>query len=86
MQKTAAATDAEPSEGAKVKAGIMTLEEAYSLFHRLGVDARGISHKEFRAAYVHLARCYHPDQDPKYHELMANINAARTTILYSQRR
>jgi hypothetical protein len=29
-----------------------------------------------------LARRYHPDSgNPKSHELMANINAARTTIL-----
>jgi hypothetical protein len=28
-------------------------------------------------------RCYHPDYNPKYHELMANINCARTTILQS---
>ena len=49
---------------------------------RLGVDVRSLSAREFSLAYLQLARRYHPDRgNQKSHELMANINAARTTIL-----
>jgi DnaJ-class molecular chaperone len=65
----------------------LLLDEAFSLFHRLGVDVRSISAKDFTAAYFGLAKRYHPDRgDQKTHDLMANINAARTTILQSYRK
>jgi len=40
-----------------------------------------MSRSELSAAYFRLARRYHPDA----HELMANINAARTETLRSYR-
>jgi DnaJ-class molecular chaperone len=59
----------------------LLLDDAFARFKRLGVDARSISAKEFTAAYFELAKCYHPDHsDQNTHELMANINAARTII------
>ena len=59
----------------------LLLDDAFALFKRLGVDARSISAKEFAAAYFELAKRYHPDRGNKNtHELMANINAARTII------
>ena len=64
----------------------MTLDESLSLYRRLGIDVRSLSRKEFSAAYFDLARRFHPDRSPCTHELMANINAARTTILQSYRR
>ncbi len=64
----------------------MTLQDAFTLFRRLGVDPQLISRQEFSAAYHRLAWRYHPDVNPAAHELMANINAARTTILNSYRR
>lgn len=64
----------------------MILEEAVMLFRRLGVDVRMLSPDEFSAAYYQLALRYHPDISPRTHELMANINAARTTILKAFRR
>ena len=64
----------------------MLLDDALALFNRLGVDVRSISAKDFTAAYFALAKRYHPDRgDQHTHELMANINAARTTILKSYR-
>jgi len=52
------------------------------LFSRLGVDVRSLSADEFTLAYWRLAKRYHPDQgNQNSHELMANINAARTAIL-----
>jgi DnaJ-class molecular chaperone len=58
------------------------LTDALLLFRRLGVDVPSLSAKEFTLAYLRLAKRYHPDQgNPKSHELMANINAARTEIL-----
>jgi DnaJ-class molecular chaperone len=58
------------------------LTDALTLFKRLGVDVRSLSGKEFSLAYYRLAKRYHPDQgDQDSHELMANINAARATIL-----
>ncbi len=61
----------------------MTLHEAFTLFRRLGVNAETISRAEFNAAYIRLARRYHPDVNLSAHELMANINAARSTIFKS---
>jgi DnaJ-class molecular chaperone len=63
----------------------VTLDESLSLYRRLGIDVRSLSRKEFSAAYFDLARRFHPDRSPCTHELMANINAARTTILSSLR-
>jgi curved DNA-binding protein CbpA len=63
------------------------LHDAFALFGRLGVDVPSISDEEFTISYIRLARRYHPDQgNQSTHELMANINAARTTILESYRR
>jgi hypothetical protein len=57
-------------------------DEALALFQRLGVDVVSISAGEFTAAYYTLAKRYHPDRgNQQTHELMANINAARTAIL-----
>ena len=64
----------------------MTLQDAFDLFRRLGVHPETISRAEFSAAYYGLARRFHPDVNPATPELMANINAARTTILQSYRR
>lgn len=64
----------------------MLLDEALSIFKRLGVDVRLISAKEFTTAYFALAKRYHPDRgNQQTHELMANINAARTIILKCDR-
>lgn len=61
----------------------MMLEEAVLLFRRLGVNVQTLSPEEFNAAYYRLALRYHPDISPRTHELMANINAARTVVLKS---
>ncbi len=64
----------------------MLPDDAVALFQRLGVDVRSISAKEFTAAYFGLAKRYHPDCGHRQtHELMANINAARTAILKYRR-
>jgi curved DNA-binding protein CbpA len=63
----------------------MTLQDACTLFRRLGVDPESISPKEFNMAYFRLARRYHPDVNPNTQELMANLNAARRTILETYR-
>jgi hypothetical protein len=64
----------------------LLLEDAFTLFKRLGVDVRSISAREFTTAYFALAKRYHPDRgDQKTHDLMANINAARTAILRCRR-
>ena len=64
----------------------MLPEDALTLFRRLGVDVRSISVREFTAAYFALAKRYHPDRgNQQTHELMANINAARTAILKVRR-
>jgi DnaJ-class molecular chaperone len=61
-------------------------DNAVALFQRLGVDVRSISATEFTAAYFALAKRYHPDHgDQQTHDLMANINAARTAILKCRR-
>ena len=60
----------------------MLLDDAFALFKRLGIDVQSITAKEFTIAYFVLAKRYHPDRgNQASHELMANINAARTTIL-----
>jgi DnaJ-class molecular chaperone len=65
----------------------MRLQDAFILFQRLGVDVSALSTKEFTSAYFRLAKRYHPDiGNQPTHELMANINAARTTILEVYRR
>jgi DnaJ-class molecular chaperone len=59
----------------------LLLDDAFTLFKRLGVDAQSISAKEFTTAYFELAKRYHPDcGNQNTHELMANINAARSII------
>jgi len=63
----------------------MTLQDAFDLFRRLGVNPEMLSRADFTAAYFRLARRYHPDVNPETYELMANINAARTAILQSYR-
>jgi curved DNA-binding protein CbpA len=62
------------------------LTDALILFKRLGVDVSSLSAKEFSLAYFRLAKRYHPDRgNQNSHELMASINAARTTILNTNR-
>ncbi len=61
----------------------MALRQAFVLFRRLGVNVESMSRAEFSPAYIRLARRYHPDVNPSAHELMANINRARRTILES---
>ena len=59
----------------------MDLTDALTLFKRLG-DVPSLSARAFRFAYYRLAKRYHPDHGNNAgHDLMANINAARTTIL-----
>jgi DnaJ-class molecular chaperone len=65
----------------------LTLHDALLLFSRLGIDVPSLSTKEFADAYLRLAKRYHPDKgNQSTHDLMANINAARTTILEVYRR
>jgi curved DNA-binding protein CbpA len=60
----------------------MTLQDSFRLFSRLGVDVPTLSNREFSKAYFTLAKRYHPDVgDQPDHDLMANINAARTNVL-----
>jgi DnaJ-class molecular chaperone len=64
----------------------MHLADALILYKRLGVDVPSLSASEFTLAYFQLAKRYHPDQGNEVsHELMANINAARATILKAYR-
>jgi curved DNA-binding protein CbpA len=63
----------------------MSLAVALTLFRRLGVNVETMSQRDFRIIYFSLAKRYHPDRNPRSAELMANINAARTTILNSCR-
>jgi curved DNA-binding protein CbpA len=63
----------------------MSLTEALALFRRLGVNVEAMSKRDFALFYFALAKRYHPDRNPYGTELMANINAARTTILRSHR-
>jgi DnaJ-class molecular chaperone len=69
------------------RTGHLTLQEAFLLFRRLGVDAQTLSEPEFSIAYLDLARRYHPDiGNRNTHGLMANINAARTVIQQAYRK
>ena len=63
----------------------LSLEEAFLLFRRLGVDVPSLSPRDFTAAYFQLAWRHHPDLNRETGGLMAAINAARTTILQSYR-
>ena len=63
----------------------MSFAEALALFRRLGVNVETMSQGDFSISYFALAKRYHPDRNPSGAELMANINAARTTILNSYR-
>ena len=65
----------------------MTLQDAFGLFRRLGVNVESLSRAgaEFNTAYMGLARRFHPDVNPGANELMANLNRARSTILNSYR-
>ena len=59
----------------------MHLKDSIRLFQRLGVDPQSLSVQEFNAAYLRLAKRYHPDSnDQPTPELMAHINAARQAI------
>jgi DnaJ-class molecular chaperone len=64
----------------------MLLAEALALFRRLGVDAATMSSSDFSQAYFALANRYHPDRNPHGAELMANINAAKATIVNAHMR
>jgi hypothetical protein len=65
----------------------VTLAETFALFRRLGVNAQALSERDLRLYYLGLARRYHPDcGSAAHHELVANINCAKTTILQSYRR
>jgi len=59
----------------------MTPADAFTLFRRLGVNVATMNKSEFTLVYFGLAKRYHPDRNPHGAELMANINAARATIL-----
>jgi curved DNA-binding protein CbpA len=63
----------------------MSLAEAFALFRRLGVNVETMNQRDFSIGYFTLAKQYHPDRNPHGAELMANINAARATILNSYR-
>ena len=63
----------------------MPLAHALALFRRLGIHVETMSRRDFSISYFALAKRYHPDRNPRGAELMANINAARTTILNSYR-
>ena len=63
----------------------MSLAEAFTLFRRSGINVETMSQGDFSISYFALAKRYHPDRNPRGAELMANINAARTTILNSYR-
>ena len=64
----------------------MPLNDALALFRRLGVNVECMTLRDFTISYFILAKRYHPDHNPSAAQLMANINAARTTILSSYRK
>ena len=64
----------------------MPLNEALALFRRLGVHVEAMSPSDFTLVYFALAKRYHPDRNPSSHDLMANINAARATIVKTYRK
>ena len=60
----------------------MTLQDSFLLFRRLGIDVPALSLQEVTKAYFELTKRYHPDVgNQRTHDLMANINAARTNVL-----
>ena len=63
----------------------MPLSEALALFRRLGVQVEAMSAIDFTLAYFALAKRYHPDRNPAFHDLMSSINVARATILNTYR-
>ncbi len=65
--------------------GGMPLNEALTLFRRLGIHVETMSRGDFRISFFALAKRYHPDRNPGAAEFMANINAQRTAILNSYR-
>jgi len=69
------------------QAGIASLQDAFLLFRRLGIDVPSLSARDFTAAYFDLAKRYHPDVGNQHtDQLMANINAARAIILLGYRK
>ena len=64
----------------------MPFSEALVLFRRLGVQVEAMRPSDFTLAYFALAKRYHPDRNPAFHDLMASINVARATILNTYRR
>ena len=64
----------------------MPLNQALALFRRLGVRVEAMRPSDFTLAYFALAKRCHPDRNPNFHELMANINAARATIVKCYRK
>ena len=63
----------------------MPLSEALALFRRLGVQVEAMRPSDFTLAYFALAKRYHPDRNPAFHDLMSSINVARATILNTYR-
>ena len=64
------------------QADIASLQEAFLLFRRLGIDVPSLSARDFTAAHFDLAKRYYPDVgNQQTDQLMANINAARAIIL-----
>jgi curved DNA-binding protein CbpA len=63
----------------------MSLAQALALFRQPGVNVETMNQRDFNISYFALARRYHPDRNPHGAVLMANINAARATILNSYR-
>jgi DnaJ-class molecular chaperone len=60
------------------------LQAALALFSRLGVHVPALTQQQFTLAYYDLAKRYHPDRNRgKTAELMANINAAKQSVLNS---
>ena len=63
----------------------MPLSDALALFRRLGVQVEAMSPIDFTLVYFALAKRYHPDRNPAFHDLMSSINVARATILSTYR-
>jgi len=63
----------------------MPFSEALVLFRRLGVQVEAMSPSDFTLAYFALAKRYHPDRNPAFHDLVSSINLARATILNTYR-
>ena len=69
------------------QAGIASLQDAFLLFRRLGIDVPSLSARDFTAAYFDLAKRYQPDVGNQHtDQLMANINSARAIILIGYRK